>query len=357
MIYLTAYLRKSAPKTIRTVVDFQDYLLASKTKNLENKVKTSVFTSTTLQKNTEAQLSRIRLDLDIYNRRYKEETKDSNFDVFSIPKASGGMRKITAPKDLLKQAYHNVAVGLKHSLRLLEHESAYAYKEKTSTLSAIKKHQENNSQWFLKVDLENFFGSCTEEVIITQLNKVHPFNHSPVLVKALAEFATYKNELPQGTPLSPSLTNYLMIPFDYNFNEWCVKNGFIYTRYADDLIISCKTSFKFSTVIEKIKSVLKKEDYPFFINEKKVRYGSRSGQNWNLGLMLNKDNQITLGHRFKQNMKTILFKLAHEELPKNSPEIIGLLSYLKQIEPTYFEYLNHYCIRKYRLPIKSLTRE
>ncbi len=357
MIYLTTYIKKYAPKTIRTVLAFQEYLNNSNTQHIVNQSKTTAFPSTKLPQPIASKLQQLHLKLLVLNKRYNNEAKPKHFDVFSIPKASGGLRKITAPKDDLKQDYTSVAIRLKKEIKLIEHESAYAYIENKSTLKAVQQHQQNQSEWFLKVDLEDFFGSCTREVIVTQLNKVHPLNHAPNLVKELAEFATYPNELPQGTPLSPSLTNYLMIPFDFHFSNWCTKNGFVYTRYADDLIISCKSSFKFSTVVDKIKAILEKEGYPFRINEKKIRYGSRAGQNWNLGLMLNKDNQITLGHRFKQNMKIILFKLANHSLPKDSPEIIGLLSYLKQIEPQYFEYLNQFCIRKYRLPIRSLIKE
>ena len=39
------------------------------------------------------------------------------------------------------------------------------------------------------------------------------------------------------------------------------------------------------------------------LNREKSRCGSIAGSNWNLGLMLNKDNNITIGHKNKMKLK------------------------------------------------------
>lgn len=46
--------------------------------------------------------------------------------------------------------------------------------------------------------------------------------------------------LPQGTPISPMITNIMMIPIDYKlFNSLHDEEStFVYTRYADDMLIS-----------------------------------------------------------------------------------------------------------------------
>jgi hypothetical protein len=42
------------------------------------------------------------------------------------------------------------------------------------------------------------------------------------------------------------------------------------------------------------------------IKAKKTRYGSIAGSNWNLGLMLNKDNNITVGYEKKKTLNAML---------------------------------------------------
>ena len=65
-------------------------------------------------------------------------------------------------------------------------------------------------------------------------------------------------------------------------------NHYVYTRYADDILISSKSNFNWQELVNTLKGVLQPQ---FTIKDEKTRYGSTAGRNWNLGLMVNKDNQ------------------------------------------------------------------
>lgn len=292
--------------------------------------------------------------LELLNQAIPENEKHEHFTVFQIPKASGGFRTIKAPNDDLKTAYSQVAHDLSAGIKMLVHDNAYAYIPSRNVYDAVARHQKNESQWFLKLDIEKFFDNCSTQVIENMLGWVYPLCFYPELIKELAKFATWENQLPQGTPLSPILTNILMIPFDYFLSKKLEKQGFIYTRYADDILISHKDSFAFSGIIGQITHLFEALNLPFKIKEEKTRYGNRSGRNWNLGLMLNKDNNITLGHKFKKQIKIILFQTATGRLPDHDPHNIGLFSYLKQIEPRYYKMLDEYAMRKYHRSIVSI---
>lgn len=299
-------------------------------------------------------LAGLHRDLQNYNRQFNEN-KSQHFETFQLPKRSGGYRTITAPNDDIKLAYTQIKNDLLNKLKVLTHQNAWAYTVYRSTYHAVQQHQRNESQWFLKIDIKKFFDNCSQELIKTQLNKIYPFYLNKELTEELAKFATLDDQLPQGTPLSPLLTNILMVPFDHHFSQYCKNNDLIYTRYADDIIISSKQTFSFKHILHKIDEIMEEHHYNFKINTKKTRYGSRNGRNWNLGLMLNKDNQITLGHEYKRQLKVIIHKIYHQELPYQDPHYIGLVAYLKQIEPMYYNHLNSYCIRKYRSSLKMIV--
>ena len=288
-----------------------------------------------------------------YNAQF-QENKASYFSIFQIPKATGGFRTIKAPTGELKEAYTNVKKYLEDTLHVLPNNQAWAYVKERSVQQALEVHQKNESNFFLKLDLEGFFDNCSELTIIKQLSKVYPFHDDLQLVAELAKFAVLDNGLPQGTPLSPFLTNLIMVPFDFHLFVYCEHSGYKYTRYADDLLISSKLPFRFTPLIANIEDLFAQLEYPFTIKARKTRYGSRNGRNWNLGLMLNKDNQITVGHDFKHQMKVILYKLKSGELPTKDPHYMGLFAYLKQIEPTYYAQLNSWCYRKYEQSINAL---
>ena len=101
----------------------------------------------------------------------------------------------------------------------------------------------------------------------------------------------------------------MMIPVDFEITRTLREYNhqrFVYTRYADDFQISSKYSFSFTEIQDVIVSILKNFEAPFTINSAKTRYGSSAGQNWNLGLMLNKDNEITVGHKKKRQFQAML---------------------------------------------------
>lgn len=291
-----------------------------------------------------------------------ENNYENEYYTFKIPKHSGGFRTINAPNTAFKNALNNVKTLFENNIRCLPHSAAHAYIKQTSITDALKKHQKNNSNWFLKIDLKNFFPSCKPEHIYNLLINLYPFyylseNHK-ILLKEIIQICCLNNGLPQGTPMSPLLTNLIMVHYDYQIEQYLAeKEGFyIFTRYADDLLISSQKKFNWKETCRDLQEILK----PFEINKEKIRFGSKAGRNWNLGLMLNKDNKITLGHKKKKTLNAMLNNFlkkyttnqhwTKEELYK----LQGHLSYLNHIEPEYHDYIIKKYNKKYHTDLKTI---
>lgn len=272
---------------------------------------------------------------------------------FQIPKRSGGWRRINAPNETLKEAQRALAGIFENTFGALYHTSAFAYIKHRSTIDAIKKHQTNESRWFLKLDFHDFFGSTTPEFVMSMFSQIWPF--SGIVTRpggrdqlALAlSLCFLDGGLPQGTPISPLLTNIMMIPIDHsmfnglqNFDDGEHDMHLVYTRYADDMLISGKIGFRFRAVIDYLKSVLAMYGAPFSLNETKTRYASSAGSNWNLGLMLNKDNEITIGHKNKEMLKSMLCHYINDSRSGSGWELsdvqalAGKISYFRMVEPS-----------------------
>ena len=82
---------------------------------------------------------------------------------FLIPKKTGGTRRIDAPNPELMDALRSLKTLFETSFgaKVLYHTSAFAYIEGRSTIDAVKRHQANESRWYAKFDLSNFFGNTT----------------------------------------------------------------------------------------------------------------------------------------------------------------------------------------------------
>lgn len=320
-------------------------------------------------------------------RRLKQFNKDTEelravdrqklYYSFLIPKKSGGFRRIDAPEQELMTALRNLKQIFEYDFHAMYHTSAFAYVKKRSTVDAVKRHQQNESKWFGKYDLSNFFGSTTMEFVISQLSVIFPFSEvckdpsgREQLEKAL-DLAFLNGGLPQGTPISPLITNIIMTPIDHklanSFREFETRNGkqrFIYTRYADDFIVSSRYDFSFRDVEKYIVDVLAEFRAPFTLNSKKTRYGSSAGSNWNLGVMLNAQNQITVGSAKKKRLQNILNNYAMDRLngrptwPLEDLQVLaGQISYYRMVEGETIDRIIAHVSGKYQFDIMSAIKE
>lgn len=256
--------------------------------------------------------------LTVFNEQTKplhDKPRHDLYREFHIPKKSGGLRKIDAPEPELMDALRRLKTIFEENFKALYHTSAFAYVKHRSTIDCVKRHQANESKWFGKYDLSNFFGSTTPEFVLHMFSMIFPFSEIMKDEVGKREFETaislafLDGGLPQGTPISPTITNIMMIPVDFKLaNGFRDFNGqrFIYTRYADDFQVSSRYAFSFREVERFISDTLHEFGAPFQINSSKTRYGSSAGSNWNLGIMLNKDNEITVGYKVKKQFQAML---------------------------------------------------
>lgn len=299
---------------------------------------------------------------------YDVQDRHNLYHTFKIPKKSGGLRTINAPNDDLMNALRELKDIFENDCHAMYHTAAFAYVSGRSTIDCVKKHQMNESRWFLKTDFSNFFGSTTKEFIISQLEQIFPFNFllrfpKGTYISQAIDLCMLDGGLPQGTPISPMLTNLMMVPVDAQLNKALTKEFFVYTRYADDIQISCKHDFNWRKMVERIDSVLESFHAPFKIKPTKTHYGSSSGQNWNLGVMLNKDNNITIGWKNTQRFNAMCNSFILDR-KNNIPWVYedithfrGLISYYKMIEPEKIDSIIQHYNTKYGVDMLKMIKE
>lgn len=279
----------------------------------------------------------------------REPERQTLYKTFYRPKKSGnGMRRIDAPLPELSAALTTLKQLLEGPFHGLYHTCAFAYIKGRCNVDAVRRHQQNESMWFGKFDLHDFFGSTTLDFVMNQLAMIFPFSEvirrpegEAELRKAL-ELGFLNGGLPQGTPLSPTLTNIMMIPVDFELSKALrtkfPEKNFVFTRYADDFDISSRKTFNVNEVQKTIFDVLGSFNAPFAPNREKTHYGSRNGKNWILGIMLNRENKMTIGRKKKHDFRAALTNFANAYkagTPWETDEIqyiMGLYSYYVMVE-------------------------
>ena len=319
-------------------------------------------------------LLRINRKLADFNRKYaalREADRHCLYREFYIPKKSGGLRKIDAPNNELMNALRELKLIFENDCRALYHTSAFAYIHGRCTVDCVRRHQSNESKWFGKYDLSNFFGSTTLDFVMHMLSMVFPFSHLIRVqsyereLRTALSLAFLDGGLPQGTPISPLITNLMMIPVDYLlFNKLRDYNGqhFVYTRYADDFHISSRYTFQYREIEALLRDTLAAFGAPFHINESKTRYGSSAGRNWMLGVMLNKDNQVTVGHQNKKRFQRMLESFVMDtqnHIPWDISDVQvmeGLRSYYTMVEGETITRIITYINQKHNVNTLTLIK-
>ena len=299
-----------------------------------------------------------------------KKNRRSLYRHFEIPKRTGGgLRPIDAPCPELKVALKELAEILTDKFGVLHHTAAFAYVKNRCPAQAIRKHQTNESNWIYNTDVSGFFPSTTLPFTMKMIKMVFPLSEICKVDEGYKELRKslslgfLDDVLPQGSPLSPMLTNVISIPIDHKiFNDLAHKR-FVYTRYADDIQISCKQKFDPNKMSQYIQGVYKQFGAPWILKPEKTKYRSRKGHDIMLGLCLNAQNNITVGWRtkklFKAQTTNLIMDYKHgKRWPIDEvKQYDGLVSYYKMVEKEYFENLIQHFNDKFHVDLKKIIKE
>jgi len=214
--------------------------------------------------------------------------------------------------------------------------NAHAYIKKKSIKTNVLSHIGN--RYFYQTDISSFFPSVTESMIRLCFERRFGYldkQNIDFLVKAVAPFG----HLDLGSPTSPYVSNIVLVEFDMKLSEELSKLGssIVYTRYSDDITISSKTELdrKVDLIVERLLN-----QFGFKKNDKKTKFSTLKDKIKITGLYLYNDGQLTVGTKYKKKIRHYLH-LARENKERDfdNNQILGMLSFLRDIEPNYYQKL------------------
>ena len=147
---------------------------------------------------------------------------------------------------------------------------SYAYHKNESALNCVKKHLK--SKGFIKFDIKDFFGSIDMDLLAdSMIRELQIRQNSKSLLIEILDTVFINGKLPLGLVLSPILSDIYMHDIDVAMGAFCA-NQYVYTRYADDIMISSTDYFsdeQITSIKEYLRKILKKKK--LFINDKKTK--------------------------------------------------------------------------------------
>ena len=113
---------------------------------------------------------------------------------------------------------------------------AHGFKPRLSISTNADKHR--NRRWVFNADIAEFFPAINFRRVYGFFQKNNHFALSRPAATIIAQIACHENQLPQGSPCSPVVSNIIAHILDIHLNNLAFNHNCTYTRYADDLTFS-----------------------------------------------------------------------------------------------------------------------
>jgi RNA-directed DNA polymerase len=233
----------------------------------------------------------------------------------------------------------------------------FSYRKGVSIYDAVYPHKD--SKYILNTDIKSFFLHIDKDDIkslILKNKKNYLIEEDDIerYLNRLVDLVSYNNILPIGAPTSPKISNAYLFEFDKKLEEYCQKNGIVYTRYSDDFIFSSDKKYKFKDLLNKIKQLLLKFGLEKMqLNEAKTKLQKKGSKIMLLGLVITPNGTITVDKKIKKEIEVLLhFYISDKEKFKdffeknydsNLEKVSGRLSHIKSIDKQFISKLK----RKY----------
>lgn len=159
------------------------------------------------------------------------------YTTFTVPKKRGGERTILAPISSLKLIQSKLAQVLQAVYE--PRAPVHGFSPGRSILTNARLHK--RKRWVLNLDLEGFFPSINFGRV-RGLFIARPYSLPSNVATVLAQIACFGNQLPQGAPTSPVISNMICSRMDSQLRRLAMDSRCVYSRYADDLTFSTTLS-------------------------------------------------------------------------------------------------------------------
>ena len=280
-----------------------------------------------------------------------------------IPKPNGGIRKLGIPIVIDRLVGQGLYQMLKPHFEPDFSECSYGFIEGRSAHQAVVKAQtyvKEGCHWVVDIDIEKFFDNVNHDILMARIAKKVADKRVLRLIRRYLQAGIMKDGVetqrqegtPQGSPLSPLLSNILLDDLDKELET----RGHKFVRYADDCNIYVKSEAAALRVMTSISDFLASR-LRLKVNARK----SKVDHPWNVKFLgysvTKKDARLKAApeslQRLKESLKEILRcsrgVSVRKMVEESNKKLIGWSNYFKLAEVKRdFEELDGWIRRRIR---------
>jgi group II intron reverse transcriptase/maturase len=183
-----------------------------------------------------------------------------------IPKGDGKKRQLGIPTVVDRVIQQAIAQVLSAVYERQFSKHSYGFRPKRSAHQALRQCQQYITEGYtyaVDMDLEKFFDTVNQSKLVEVLSRtikdgrvislIHKYLKAGVVVAN--KYESTIAGVPQGGPLSPLLSNIMLNELDKELES----RGHRFVRYADDLVILCKSSRSAERTMENVMRYVERE--------------------------------------------------------------------------------------------------
>ena len=168
-----------------------------------------------------------------------------------IPKSNGKVRLLGVPTVVERMLQQAVGQVLANLFEMDFEDYSYGFRPNKNAQQAVLKAQDyinSGYQDIVDIDLKSFFDEVDHCILLQLLYRrvkcpltlrlIRKWLRAPILING--KLVKRRKGVPQGSPLSPILSNIMLDELDKELE----RRGLKYVRYADDFSIYCKSQWQ-----------------------------------------------------------------------------------------------------------------
>lgn len=243
-----------------------------------------------------------------------------------IPKKDGSMRTLAVAPLFDRVLQKTISLMLTPCIDAILYHRSYAYRKGHSRQQArydIQQAWNEGYRWVYESDIEDFFDAIDRNQLQQRL--IALFGEDPIIpavINWLAPDVILNGQrferprgIPQGSPLSPLMANFILDDFDADLES----RGFRLIRFADDFIVLCKSRIEAELAADLVKNSL--AELGLSINHEKSHIVSLEQGFKFLGYLFQNEWAVDIGGQKSDGRVTF----GKEEAPNQLPAWLAAL--------------------------------
>lgn len=165
-----------------------------------------------------------------------------------IPKPNGGTRMLGIPTVLDRTIQQAIVMVIEDAFEPQFSEHSYGFRKSRNAQQAVQAAQQyvkDGHTWVVETDLSKFFDRVNHDILMSRIAKVIDDKPMLKLIRRYLNTGIMENGVvipreegvPQGSPLSPLLSNIMLTELDWELE----RRGLKFCRYADDCNVYVKS--------------------------------------------------------------------------------------------------------------------